>query len=366
MGLDTGRAYAKNGLVESPPVVSAGQPPPGEGGGQIPGPGLLRRNMVIGLVVGVPLSLVFLWLAVRGLSPGQVWDVLKGADPVDVAGAVLLIGAIYAIQAVRWRWITRRSADLPWRTFLRLIISSVAVNNVIPGRPGEVLRGYWVSRAGSFQQARGFSTVVVDRASDVLFLIAAFAVTFPFVPHPSWLRHVFIAALVLGGLLVIALALARLHVGGIRLPVVDRLRGGWLRRQLGGLVHGAGALVNRRDTVVILLLTAASWACWAVAAKLIASSLGIGLSALEVVFLTTVINLGAAIPSSPGFVGTFQWLCVSGMALFGIGQAEALAFSILMQAIWYVPTTIVGGVLLGHSGLSAVVSDDMAPARPSV
>jgi uncharacterized protein (TIRG00374 family) len=317
-------------------------------------------------VLGVPLSLVFLWLAVRGLSPGKVWDALRDADPLDVAGSVLLIGAIYSLQAVRWRWITRRSADLPWRTFLRLIVSSVAVNNVIPGRPGEVLRGYWLGRAGGVPQARAFSTVVVDRSSDVLFLVVAFAATFPFVPHPSWLRHVFVAALVLGALLAAALAVARLHVGGTRLPVIRRLRGGWLRRQLGGLVHGAGALVNRRDAVVVTLLTAASWACWALAAKLVASALGIEVSALEVVFLTTVINLGAAIPSSPGFVGTFQWLCVSGMALFSVGRAEALAFSIIMQAIWYVPTTAAGAVLLGHSGLSAWSSDGMADVRTSV
>jgi uncharacterized membrane protein YbhN (UPF0104 family) len=71
------------------------------------------------------------------------------------------------------------------------------------------------------------------------------------------------------------------------------------------------------------------------------------------VFLTTVINLGAAIPSSPGFVGTFQWLCVSGMALFGVGQADALAFSIIMQAVWYVPTSAVGLALLTHRGFSA-------------
>jgi uncharacterized membrane protein YbhN (UPF0104 family) len=104
---------------------------------------------------------------------------------------------------------------------------------------------------------------------------------------------------------------------------------------------------------VVALLTAAGWACWALAAWLVASSLGIGVSPLEIVFLTTVINLGAAIPSSPGFVGTFQWLCVAGMALFGVGQAEALAFSIIMQAVWYIPTTLIGMLLLGHSGVSA-------------
>jgi hypothetical protein len=59
-------------------------------------------------------------------------------------------------------------------------------------------------------------------------------------------------------------------------------------------------------------------------------------------------------------VGTFQWLCVSGMALFGVGQAEALAFSIIMQAIWYIPTTAAGVVLLMHSGITAWSSEGMA------
>ena len=58
------------------------------------------------------------------------------------------------------------------------------------------------------------------------------------------------------------------------------------------------------------------------------------------------LNLGVAIPSSPGFVGTYQWLGVSALALFGIGREEGLAFAICMQAVWYVPTTIVGAVIL--------------------
>ena len=63
-------------------------------------------------------------------------------------------------------------------------------------------------------------------------------------------------------------------------------------------------------------------------------------------FVTAAINLGVAIPSSPGFVGTYQWLGVSALALFGISQEAGLAFAIAMQAVWYVPTTLVGAGLL--------------------
>jgi len=328
----------------------------------VAGPRLFRRNLRVGLLVGVPLSVIFLFLAVRGLDPGEVADALRGADPLPVAGAVALIGVIYSVQAARWRWIARRSARMRWRGFLRLVIASVAVNNVIPGRPGEVLRGYWLGRAAAIPQNRAFSTVLVDRSSDVLFLVLAFSMIFPLVPHPSWLRHVYLAALVVGGLLCCALAIARLHTGGRQLApmfVLDRLRRSRLGRQLSGLVHGTGALVNRRDMVVVLAFTAAAWFCWALAAWLVADALGIGVSPLEIAFLTTVINLGSAIPSSPGFVGTFQWLCVSGMALFGIGQAEALAFSIIMQAIWYIPTTAFGVLVLTHRGITAWSSAEM-------
>ena len=52
-----------------------------------------------------------------------------------------------------------------------------------------------------------------------------------------------------------------------------------------------------------------------------------------------------AIPSSPGFVGTYQWLAVSSLGLFDVERQDALAFSLLLHASWYVPTTIVGGAL---------------------
>jgi hypothetical protein len=38
---------------------------------------------------------------------------------------------------------------------------------------------------------------------------------------------------------------------------------------------------------------------------------------------------------------------VSALALFGVPQNSALAYAIVLQAVWYVPTTLVGlGLLL--------------------
>jgi hypothetical protein len=42
-------------------------------------------------------------------------------------------------------------------------------------------------------------------------------------------------------------------------------------------------------------------------------------------------------------VGTYQWLSVSALVAVGVDTNLALAFALLMQAVWFVPTTIVGG-----------------------
>ncbi len=65
------------------------------------------------------------------------------------------------------------------------------------------------------------------------------------------------------------------------------------------------------------------------------------------VFVTSALALGVAIPSSPGYIGTYQWIGVAALGLLDVPVEQALAFSILMQATWYVPTTLAGGAVIG-------------------
>jgi glycosyltransferase 2 family protein len=314
-----------------------------------------RRSVVIGLLVGVPASAAFLWFAVRGLDPGRVWTNLGNANPLWVAAAVGCMALVYVVQAERWRRIARHTGSAPRRHFLALVISSVAVNNVIPGRPGELLRGYWLGRVTRVPAARALSTVIVDRAADLLALLALLAASFPFVDHPTWVRQLFFATVGLGVLLAAGLGAAWWYAevstrGRAREQAgLERSR---LRRQISGLVRGVAASVSLRDLVPAGLLSIAAWLIWALGVASVAASLGIDLSPLEWVFITAVMNLGVAIPSSPGFVGTYQWLAVAALGLFAVGRDEAFAFSVVMQAVWFVPTTLAGILIALRAGAS--------------
>jgi glycosyltransferase 2 family protein len=280
-----------------------------------------RRNLVLAIAVGVPVSTVFLWLAVRRVDFADVWDGLTGAEPGLVAAAVGALGCVYVLQAWRWRTIAAQP-QLSVGHFTQLVVSGIAINNVLPGRIGDLFKARWLGQDAGISGGRGLATVVVDRAFDVLALVAFLLVSLPFVTDAAWLDRI----IVVGVIALVCLALLLVFARAYTKSRPRERRPHRPRRA----AEAAG-------------LSVAAWVAWGAAAWLVARSLGIELSLLQAAFVTATINLGVAIPSSPGFVGTYQWLAVEALGLFDVGRADALAFAIILQAAWYVPTTLVGG-----------------------
>jgi uncharacterized protein (TIRG00374 family) len=306
----------------------------------VPGTGR-SRSLAVAAAIGIPASVVFLYLAVRGADLGGVWSTLQGVRLLPVLGAVLCMGVVYWLQAARWR----RIADtrLGQRDFVEMVVAGVAVNNVLPGRVGDLLRARWVSR-GAFSYGRGIATVVLDRGFDILALVTFLLLSLPLVTDAGWVDRIVVgsilAVLALGALLLASRSYTR------RRPRARRGHRGLPRRFVRDTLEGLSDPLSAERGLTWFGISVAAWGTWALAATLVGRAVGIELSLAEAVFVTAALNLGVAIPSSPGFVGTYQWLGVSALALFGVSQEAGLAFAVVMQAVWFVPTTIAGGVIL--------------------
>src|SRR5207342_1880716 len=113
---------------------------------------------------------------------------------------------------------------------------------------------------------RAFSTVVLDRACDVLALLVILVVSFPFVDHPSWLRNLLVAVLVLGALVVVAVAAAWWYSHRSARGRARGAEGGAersrLRGHVSGFVRGIAAAVNPRDAPPVAFLSLSAWVLW--------------------------------------------------------------------------------------------------------
>ena len=312
-------------------------------------PPLRVRALGLGLVLGLPVSAFFLWLAVRRASLDRVWDTLRDADLGLALVAVATMALVYSIQAERWSMVASRAVPR-WR-FLGWVVTAVAVNNVLPARVGDVLRGRWLARSSGLPTGRGIGVVIIDRAFDVIGLGLLLALSMPRVLEEGWAKRIAVGTAALLVLLAAFLLGSRIYT---RRRARGRRERGRLRRVIRDGLDGLAQPVGRRRFASLATLSVAAWLAWALGAMLVARAVGINLGFLDAVFVTAIINLGVAIPSSPGFVGTYQWLSVSALGVLAVPRESALAFAILMQAVWYIPTTLVGASLLAVRGVTRV------------
>jgi uncharacterized protein (TIRG00374 family) len=296
--------------------------------------------MWIAAAVGIPASAVFLFLAVRGADLSLVWLTLQNVRWAPVAVAVGCMGVVYWLQANRWKRIAATRATQ--FQFVEMVVAGVAVNNVLPGRIGDFLRARWVSR-GAYSGGRGLATVMIDRLFDLLVLAFFLIATLPLVTDERWVDRIVAGSVLLLLAVWIGIVAARAYTR--RRPRARRRHRSLVRRFARDTIEGLSEPLGT-SRLVLLALSVGAWLVWAVAAILVARAVGVELTLVEAIFVTGAINLGVAIPSSPGFVGTYQWLGVSALALFGVSKEAGLAFAITMQAVWWVPTTLVGAVFL--------------------
>ena len=302
-----------------------------------------ERIRTLVALVGVPVGVVFLWLAVRNADLDAVGDTLREADAGLVALAIAAFGVVYLFQAARWRRIAATFAVRLAR-FYEMTVSGVAVNNVLPGRLGDFLRARWLALDSGMASGKAFGTVILDRAFDLVVLVGLLIVGIAAVASSTWLAQLAAAGAVVVLGIAGVLLFSRVYIGRRER---DRHERGLVRRLVRDTVERLAEPLGRRHLVIWLGLSLAAWAIWAVAALLVARSLGIDLSVTEALFVTAVLNLGSAVPSSPGYVGTYEWLGVASLGLLDIDHESALAFTILVHAAWYVPTTLFGAVALG-------------------
>ncbi len=297
----------------------------------------------IGAVGGVAASAVFLWLALRDVDLGEVRAALGNAEPMLVALGVCAMGGMYLFQTLRWRVIAH-TPSVPARRFFEMVVSAVACNNVLPARLGDVFRARWLAREANVSGGRALASVVLDRGSDLAVLVVLLLSTTLSVSTAPWLDRIAVVGLAALVVLVAVVLFSRSYtVRNDRARHASRSR---LRRVIRDTVEGLALPLRPREITIAAALSVMAWCTWALGAWLVARSVGVELSVVEALFVTAAINLGVAVPSSPGFVGTYQWLGIATLGLFGVVREEALAFAILLQAVWYLPTTLAGGLFL--------------------
>ncbi len=318
-----------------------------------------RTRRTLSLVGGTLLSVLFLWLAVRQVHLREVWSALQQANLWWVGAALAAFLATQGVKAVRWKALfypehgARRYASL-----LRFIYIGQMVNAALPARLGEIARAYLLARTEHVSGAYVLGTIVLEKALDSLMLLLVVLITSIFMPFPSWVKGSSLG--VSGGMVVLLAVMMVLSRWENRLP-------GWVMRVVGphswlgrlgimGAIQRAALslrpLKSLRMNLVLWGWSAGNWALMIFTNALMFWAFGLRLPWTAAPLLLAILNIGIIVPSSPGRIGIFHYLCVLTLGLYGVDAALALACGILLHAVVYVPIFLLGIYYLWRENLS--------------
>jgi uncharacterized protein (TIRG00374 family) len=293
-----------------------------------------RRRAILRRILEASISLIFLVLALRGIDLAVLWRGIRSAQLGWLVASALFTVALLFLKAWRWQLLFLPEYHVRYSSAFTAMSAGYLVSNVLPARMGELARLVLIVSDEQVSAVRTFSTIIVERLLDILSLLAIMVMILPFVNLPVPIMRgaqgLGLVALLGAASLVLAsfwkerlMRWAHAILGRVRF--LDRAG---IYAAIEHLIDGFAALRGRLGVIQIVL----SFVAWAgVIAMAWTAAKAVGLQApITAIIITVVITtLGMLVPSSPGYIGVFEYLATVALGLFAVPKAEALTFAIV-------------------------------------
>ena len=317
-----------------------------------------RNKLIFGLLIGA----VFMYFAFRKVDFAQMGASFKQANYWYLLVAISVTFVSHWLRAVRWQYLMAPIQKVKTRHLFTALIIGYMANTFTPAHLGEFLRAYVLGQKSQVRTSCVFGTIVIERIIDVFTLLFLMAFAFIVFPFPDWVTksgYVTFAGVVV---LFILLILMKRHretslriLNKILKPLPKKISS-----KVDGLFHsfldGVVGLKNWRHYVLTAVLSLFIWAGYGVANQMTLYSFGFvskfdlpWTAALVILVITTI---SVIVPSSPGYVGTYHWLCQLSLGLFAVPKSEALSYAFVLHGINFLPILIVGLIFASVEGIN--------------
>lgn len=312
------------------------------------------------LVLPFAVSAVLLYLVVHSLQDqaDHIGAALRSADWRFLVPAVALYFVGVWIRSARWG-VLLPEHSLRVSTLFRALIVGFTVNNLLPLRLGEVARAYLLARWAAIPYGTTVASLVVERVLDGLSLAILLLVALLVVPAPGYLLVV--GALAGAGFLVGAgvLALAAWRASALTgiAALVARLLphrvGAVLVRLTENFAQSLALVHDPKRLASLLGLSLLAWCSELGLFFMLLISFGFSNQYPVALLVGSAANFATLVPSSPGYVGTFDSVLIRVLQdVTGVTTGQAAAYDVIVHVLLFVPVVLVGVVVLSRSHVS--------------
>ncbi len=305
---------------------------------------LLIGYVVLSTVLGGMLG----WLVIKNIHWHELRDALLSANVTLIAAAWALVIVAAYLRGIRWKLLLPDNNTSATRLFL-IEQTGAALDTLSPVRVlDEVVQVGILALRDKVKLGAILATIALQRTfefSTTVLVLGAGALLLP------QLRE-FLPWIAIGLVLGLAGLIALFSVA----PLLSRLK---ILSNLRIVSQFASAILllkrHKRRALAAFLLSAIQTALIGTVGWLVVLATGLQVSLLAMIVITlSVTFFSSTVPGLPMSLGTFEFAAVTILALWGIGREDAIAFSLMLHAVLFLPPILFAVVFLPKEGLMSI------------
>lgn len=311
------------------------------------------RNKTLSTGLKVLVSVFLVWLLLRQIGIGRIWELISNADPWWLWIGAVLFTTSHFLGTVQWQWLLQSEGiELPWTHCLSVYFIGLFFNNfLIGGVGGDVFRILDVRRV-SKKGASAVSTVFLDRLIGLLVMSGISVISIPFaLTGKSFIPVLWIAfaVLIVGWCFSLFFLFhkpfARFLSRLVRFWIPQKIE--TKGREVYNKIHRFGG--NRPLLIRVLCLSSVVQAARIFTHYLLARALGIAISPAYFFVIIPIVAMAASLPVSIGGIGLREQTGVILLGAAGMTSVQAVSVEFLAYLMAIV-ISIPGGVVFIAGG----------------
>jgi glycosyltransferase 2 family protein len=330
--------------------------------------------------VGVLISVVFVWLSLRGLRLEKFWESVKGANYIWLIPGIAVYFVGVWVRAWRWHYLLGPIKKIPTQTMFPITTIGYMGNNIYPARAGEVLRAVILKRREGVSVSASLATIIVERIFDGVVMLA-----FVFV-NLSELAKLTGASGFVGNIQQVAIIGTGIFLGALAafllaamFPHFTARVGVWFfshllperlhERIINLMTRFLDGLASLRSPFNVLMVFFTSVLIWLLETGkywFVMHAFDFSVSFFALMLMNGIVNLATTIPSAPGYVGTFDAPGIAVLTAYGVDKAVAAAYTLVLHAALWLPITALGAYYLAREGIRWSQSAEQIKAEGTV
>ena len=317
------------------------------------------------LWLGVLISILFIWLALRGLRLEEFWDAVKQANYIWLIPGIAVYFIGVWVRAWRWHYLLGPIKHIPTRSIFPIVTIGYMGNNVYPARAGEVLRAVILRRKEGVSVSASFATIIVERIFDGVVMLAFVFVNLTELANltgsSGFVGNIQQVAVIgtgvfLGALAAFLIAAMFPHRAmKIASWLLDRFAPQRFRMRLINIINrfldGLASLRSPFNVLMVFFTSVIIWLLETGKYWFVMHAFDFSVSFFALMLMNGIVNLATTIPSAPGYIGTFDAPGIAVLTAYGVEHSIAAGYTVVLHVALWLPITLLGAYYLAREGI---------------